>query len=446
MHRQKAIPLIVFTLLSLAAYIWIGYGTPRSDFSQLTILFGFLSTFYILALYRKVFNIGFPLILGSAMLLRLSLMFMTPNLTDDYFRFIWDGLLFTHGYNPYLLIPSEFIHSSHAVAGLTDSLYAGLNSASYYTAYPPVCEFIFGLSAKLAGGNILSNIVIIRLIILLAELGVISLLYKLISRLNLSPYLIAIYAFNPLVILELTGNLHLEAVMLLFLVVAIYLLISKKHLLAGVSFGLAVGVKLVPLIFLPLLIKRLGLAKSITFYAIVGVTLAVLFLPFYNANLIPDFFSSLRLYFQTFEFNASLYYVLRWAGYQLTGYNIIATLGIALAVITFLIVVTIAATEKKVTWLSLFQSMLFCLSAYFLLATTVHPWYITSLVLISLFTSYKYPILWSIFIILSYAAYRTAPYSENLWLVGVEYVIVLGYMGYELFRNMSGRNTRHAIE
>jgi hypothetical protein len=249
-----------------------------------------------------------------------------------------------------------------------------------------------------------------------------------------------------LVIIELTGNLHLEAVMLLFLVLAIYLLVLKKQVYAAVSFGLAVGVKLLPLIFLPLLIKRLGLAKSMIFYATVGATVVVLFLPFYSVDLIPNFFSSLRLYFQTFEFNASLYYLLRWIGYQLTGYNIIATLGIVLAIATFLTIIVIAVREKTVTWLSLFQGMLMCLTAYFLLATTVHPWYITSLVLVSLFTSYRYPIVWSAVIILSYSAYRTVPYSENLWLVAVEYVVVLSCMGYELFRNISSKNVGHAIE
>ncbi len=310
MDRRSAVQIIVFTLLSLFGYIWIGYGTVRSDFGQLIVLFGFLSGLYILALYRKVFDVGFPLILGSAMLLRVSLMFMTPNLTDDYFRFIWDGLLFAHGYNPYLILPSQFIHSSHAVTGITNSLYAGLNSPNYYTVYPPVCQFIFGLSAKLAGGNILGNIIIIRLVILLAEFGVIIFLHRLASKLAISPKVVAIYAFNPLVIIELTGNLHLEAVMLLFLVLSIYLLVLRKQLYAAVSFGLAVGVKLLPLIFLPLLIKRLGLAKSMIFYAIVGATLVVLFLPFYSVDLIPNFFSSLRLYFQTFEFNASLYYLI----------------------------------------------------------------------------------------------------------------------------------------
>ena len=446
MDRRSAVQIIVFTLLSLLGYIWLGYGTVRSDFAQLIVLFGFLSGLYILALYRKVFDVGFPLILGSALLLRASLMFMTPNLTDDYFRYIWDGLLLAHGYNPYLVLPSQFIHNAHTVTGITNSLYAGLNSPDYYTVYPPVCEFIFGLSAKLAGGNILGNIIIIRLVILLAEFGVIIFLHRLSSKLAVLPNVVALYAFNPLVIIELTGNLHLEAVMLLFLVLAIYLLVLRKQVYAATSFGLAVGVKLLPLIFLPLLIKRLRLAKSMTFYTTVGATLVVLFLPFYSVDLIPNFFSSVRLYFQTFEFNASLYYPLRWIGYKLAGYNIIVTLGTVLAIVTFLTIIAIAVKEKTVTWLSLFQGILMCLTAYFLLATTVHPWYITSLVLISLFTSYRYPIVWSVVIILSYAAYRTVPYSENLWLVAVEYVVVLSYMGYELFRNISNRNMSHAIE
>jgi len=234
--------------------------------------------------------------------------------------------------------------------------------------------------------------------------------------------------------------------MLLFLVLAIYLLVLRKQLYAAASFGLAVSVKLLPLIFLPLLIKRLGLAKSTIFYTVVGTTFIVLFLPFYSVDLIPNFLSSLRLYFQTFEFSASLYYLLRWIGYQFAGYNIIATLGTVLAIVIFLTIIAIAVREKTVTWLSLFHGMLMCLTAYFLFATTVHPWYITSLVLISLFTSYRYPILWSVVIILSYAAYRTVPYSENLWLVAVEYMVILSCMGYELFRNISGRNMSHAAE
>ncbi len=436
MGRQSTVRLIALTLLSLPLYIWIGYATVRTDFFQLLLLFGILSALYVLALYKKAFDAQFPLVLGAAMLLRISLLFMTPNLTDDYFRYIWDGLLSTNGYNPYLSIPSQFIQGVPTVPGITNSLYTGLNSADYYTVYPPVCQLVFGLAAKIAGGNTLGNIIIIRLIILVAEFGIIIFLNKLAGKLSWSPRAVAIYAFNPLVIIELTGNLHLEAVMLFFLVLSIYFLVINKQIYAGFGFGLAVGTKLLPLIFLPLLIKRLGLVKSIIFYAIVGATLSVLFSPFYSADLIPDLFSGLSLYFQRFEFNASFYYIIRWIGYQFTGHNMISILGLVLASITFLIIIAIAVTEKKVNWLSFFKSMLMCLTVYFLLATTVHPWYITSLLLVSLFTSYRYPIVWSLAIILSYAAYRSVPYSENLWLVSVEYVILLSYMGYELYRHL----------
>ena len=435
MDKWRAIRLISILLLFGFALIWIGYGTARTDFVQLVALYVFLIALYLFALHIKAFETRLSIFLGAALLLRVLLLFMTPNLTDDYFRYIWDGLLFTHGYNPYLILPSEFIHSLGNVPGITTTLYGQLNSAAYYTVYPPVCQFIFGLGAKLAGGNVLGNVIFFRFVILLAESGTIYLLYKLASKFRISSGAVAIYAFNPLVIIELTGNLHLEAVMLFFLVTAIYLLIEERLFYASISFGLAVAVKLVPLLFLPLLIKRLGLRKSLIFYTVVGIIFVVLFVPFLNVSLVPDFFSSLRLYFQTFEFNASLYYLFRWIGYQVTGYNTIAVLGVALAVVVFITIVTIALKEKIITWQSLFRSMLLCLTAYYLLATTVHPWYITPLVLLSVFTCYRYVVVWSALIIVSYAAYQTMPYQEHLWLIAMEYVVVIGWMVYELLKN-----------
>src|SRR4030042_724901 len=296
MDKRKTIWLITILSLSLLGYIWIGYGTVRTSFGQLVALYAFLFGLYVLALFRGTFKVNFPIFLSAALILRASLLFMTPNLTDDYFRYIWDGLLFAHGYNPYLVLPSEFIHSSHTIPGITTALYEGLNSPNYDTVYPPLCQFLFGPSSKLFDGNVLGNVIIIRLVVLLAELGTIIVLYKLAAKFAVSPNLIAIYAFNPLVIIELTGNIHLEAVMFFFLVLAVYLLVQERQLYAAVSFGLAVGVKPLPLIFLPLLIKRLGVTKSLVFYAIVGVTFAVLFVPFFNADLPANFFSTIDLY------------------------------------------------------------------------------------------------------------------------------------------------------
>ncbi|MEJ2738642.1 MAG: mannosyltransferase [Dehalococcoidia bacterium] len=434
MAKQKIIWLIIILSLSLPAYIWTGYETARTAFGQLLILYIFLSGIYLLAIYRKTFDVGLPVFLGAALILRLSLMFMVPNLTDDYFRYVWDGLLFNHGYNPYLILPSQFIHGSQMVHGITADLYERLNSPDYLTVYPPLCQFLFGLGTIFFNGDILINVIVIRLVIIFAELGTIILLYKLANKFNVSPALVAIYAFNPLVIIELTGNIHPEAIMIFFLVLAVYLLVHKRHSFAAVSFGLAVSVKLLPLIFLPLLIKRLGLIKSVVFYVIVLSTFIALFIPFFSADLITHYFSALSLYFQKFEFNASIYYLLRWVGYQVTGYNTITVLGIILAIATFLTIIAIAFREKVVNWQSIFRSMLMCGTVYFLLATTVHPWYITSLVLLSVFTRFRYPVAWSVLIILSYATYLTVPYSENLWLVGVEYIVLGGWIVFELFK------------
>ncbi len=448
MDKRKTIWLVTFLLLSLIVYIWIGYGTARTDFIQLIVLYAFLFGIFLLAMFRKVFDVKLPILLSVALILRLSQMLMIPNLTDDYFRYIWDGLLFSHGYNPYLVLPSSFIHGPQTVPGITTALFEGLNSPNYYTVYPPLSQFLFGLSAKLAGGSIVGNVIIMRLVILLAELGTIVFLYKLASKFNKPPGIIAIYALNPLVIIELTGNIHPEAIMLFFLVLAVYLLVQGRQSFAAISLGLAVGVKLVPLIFLPLLIKRIGLKKGVIFYAIAAGTFIILFAPFFSADLLPSFFSTLGLYFQKFEFNAGVYYLLRWVGYQITGSNTIAVLGIVLSVAAFAAIIIIAFKEKVVNWQSLFQSMLLCGTAYFLLATTVHPWYITSLVLVSVFTCYRYPLVWSVLIILSYGAYQTLPYSENLWLVTLEYVGVVGWMGYELLKKLakSDMNTSSKFE
>jgi hypothetical protein len=79
--------------------------------------------------------------------------------------------------------------------------------------------------------------------------------------------------------------------------------------------------------------------------------------------------------------------------------------------------------------------MLFGISFYYLLSTTVHPWYITTPLLLSVFTKYKFPIVWSLLVMLSYSAYGKEGFSENIWLVAIEYIVVVGYFIWELNKN-----------
>jgi alpha-1,6-mannosyltransferase len=431
MNKRRAIQVAIVTA-SLTGYIWLGYFTARTNFVQVIAIYFALFGLYILILRSRILSDNLKIIIGVALIFRLALLFMTPNLSDDYFRFVWDGLLTTHGHNPYLILPSALVSGPETIPGITPDLFSHLNSPDYYSVYPPLCQFIFAISARINGANLLANIITMRVFIVLAELGSIMLLYKLAKKLEFPPYLVAIYAFNPLIIIELTGNLHFEAVMVFFLLLAVYLLIAGRQVYSSASFALAAGTKLLPIIFLPLLIKRIGWIRSLRYFAIVGAGTLLLFSPFLNTRSITNFVSSLGLYFQKFEFNASIYYLVRWLGYQVIGYNIIAISGIVLGVIAASIIVVVAFREKVVSWPSLLSNMLICATVYFFFATTVHPWYLTSLVMLAVFTRYRYPLVWSLMVILSYAAYRTFPYSESLWLVAIEYSVVGGWFTYEM--------------
>ena len=79
-------------------------------------------------------------------------------------------------------------------------------------------------------------------------------------------------------------------------------------------------------------------------------------------------------------------------------------------------------------------AMLFAVSFYFLLATTIHPWYIATPLLLSLFTKYRFPIVWSFMVMLSYAAYGENGFHENLLVVGIEYLVVILFYIWELSR------------
>lgn len=144
--------------------------------------------------------------------------------------------------------------------------------------------------------------------------------------------------------------------------------------------------------------------------------------------------SSIDLYFRKFEFNASIYYLIREIGFYFKGWNIIQEVGPLLGLSVFLIVITMALVRKNQDSKQLMVSMLFAVSVYYFLATTVHPWYVAIPLIISIFTNYRFVVVWSLMIMLSYAAYSHPEFKENLWLMGIEYTTVFAYLGWEIIK------------
>ncbi len=416
-------------LFSLIAYLTILHVLERFETVPLFALYGFLFGVY-LWLYRNFEDNQFRTLLLWSVLFRVSLLFGIPNLSDDVFRFIWDGRLLAQGINPFAHLPSEYLESGFP-AGLDQELYLKLNSADYYTIYPPVAQLTFWIGTVIFPNSILGSAIVMKLFLLLAEIGNLILMPKLLEAYRLPRKHLFLYALNPLVIIELTGNLHAEGLMLFFILFSAWLLLRGKSVFSAASFGLSVATKLVPVIFLPLFLRRDMLKKVLVYYLLIGVSIGLIFTPLLSKDLIEGLGSSFSLYFQKFEFNASVYYVVREIGYWVKGYNIIATSGkymAASAILAILLFVLLESPNKK----NFLESSMWVLFIYLLFATTLHPWYIITLIGFSVFSSYRFPVVWSLTIFLTYSGYTLTGFSENLYLVTLEYLIVFGYLLFEL--------------
>ena len=427
---------ILMVFASFLFYISFGYDLPRTDFFKLLTLY--LALFFLCYKLIQFEKWNFKFLLVSGILFRLVLLFAEPNLSQDFHRFVWDGQLIVHGINPYLHLPKDLILDIQHKIPNAMQVYNGMGelSASHYSNYPPLNQLIFALAALLTGSSTLGSLIVMRIVIIFADLGVFYFGRKLLSKLNRPPHLIFWYFLNPLVILELSGNLHFEGVMLCFFIGSLYFLIEKKSSLAAVVYALSISIKLVPLIFLPLFLKYFGIRKSIPFFGIIGGVCLLLVLPFHAPEFIANYSRTIGLWFSNFEFNAGLYNVVKHIGIQWGAkpWELIKTYGKIIPWIVISLVALITFIRQNQRMNVLVTSMLWILSLYYFLSATVHPWYVIFLVLLCLFTEFRFPMVWSLTIILSYSAYSNEDYRENWLLLFVEYIAVYGFMIYEIIR------------
>ncbi len=436
-------------LLSALAYAALAYATPRTQFGQ---LLGWVAVAF--GLYVVLLKTGLSLRAGlvAALLLRLLWLPARPALSDDYHRFRWDGLLVAQGVNPYQYRPDELVPegtASQHLAPLADSLFTGspvavqatlaslysrLNSPHYYSVYPPICQLVYGTASGLFPAHERAAVLLMRLVLLLAEAAMAVVLVQLLRAFRLPAHRALWYLLNPLVIVELTGNLHFEGLMICLTLLALGLLVRGRWQLSAGVLGLAVGTKLLPLLMLPLLVRRLGWQRAILYGGLTALTLLLIFLPFISLDLLRNISRSLTLYFSKFEFNASVYYVLRAIGYRITTYNEIARIGPALALLTTSFALGLAWREKPLTWARLPHTLLLILAVYYFNATVIHPWYLVPLVALSVFSTYRFALVWSGMVVLSYAAYQTSTYTENLALLALEYAVVLAVLTWDVTR------------
>ncbi len=418
------------TVCCIVVYFILGYLFDREQFYLLLLLYsaafiGLIALMNTEEYEKTFFKVG--------VLFRILLLFSTPALSQDFYRFIWDGHAILSGINPYQYKPEVIINTIISFPN-ADYLYdkMGSLSASHFSNYPPINQLFFAIAAFIGGKSIIISTIVLRMIIILADIGVYHYGRKILVHFNKNTENIFWYFLNPLVILELTGNLHFEGVMLFFLVVGFYYLLTKKWIIAAVFIALSISVKLLPLLLLPLFLNYLGYIKSVLFYTIIIGLNVLFFLPFLNSTLIANYAETISLWFTNFEFNGSIYYVAREIGFNVKGYNIIHTIGKITPILTIVIVLFFALIKKNKSVDSIITNALVIITLYLFISTTVHPWYVVNLVLLGAFTNFKYTIVWSFTIIFSYYAYSNFPFKENLFLIALEYLIVFSVFIYEI--------------
>lgn len=433
--KSYKLPLLAI-IISAFGYYFFGYELIRGDFNKLCIAFTGL---FMLFLYLIKKDLNWNVLIIATILFRLVLLLAIPNLSQDFYRFIWDGRMILNGFNPYLYLPEIYQTPNYTIPNQAAELVARMGelNASHYSNYPPLNQLCFAIAALFANNSILGSIITMRLLIIFADVGVLYFGTKLLKSLKLNPKAIFLYLLNPLIIIELTGNLHFEGIMIFFLIWSLYLFQVHKWKLAAIPLAGSIGLKLLPLLFLPLFFKQLKLKKLLGFYTIVGVGCALLFAPFISENLLSNYSKTIGLWFGTFEFNGSIYLLIREIGYYINGYNIIGSVGKVTPLIVILFIVLLSFLRKNTSTKQLITTMLFGLSFYLFTASTVHPWYVAMLLALSVFTKYRFPLVWSFSIILSYSFYKNEVFTNNYWLIFIEYFLVFGFMIWEIITTKS---------
>ena len=430
LHRVS----LILAVLSFVFYYTFAYHLQRTDFVKLLTLF--VALFFFCFKLIQFEKLNFRFLLGLGIIFRLVFLFIEPNLSQDFYRFIWDGHLVANGDNPYLYTPDDLMKNMVSIIPNADVLYEGMGSLSarHYSNYPPLNQLLFALAAFIGGKSMFGSLLVLRSTIILADIGVFYFGRRLLKNLNKSPHLIFWYFLNPLVIVELTGNLHFEGVMLFFFILSMFLLSINKWKVAAVVMACSISVKLVPLLFLPLFFKYLGWKKSIVFYSIIGITSVVLFLPFNTPEFIDNYTKTISLWFSNFEFNSSIYNIAKKIAihFDAKPWEFIKEYGKITPILTIATVALFTFLPKKYDLNRVLWSMMWVMTIYYFISTTVHPWYPIFLVLLSIFTTYRYAIIWSAAIVLSYFAYSQTDFNENLWLLAIEYTSVYGFLVYEI--------------
>lgn len=343
---------------------------------------------------RRVIVVGLVL----AAVWHVLFLLQPPGVDDDIHRYVWDGRIQRLGYNPYIVVPNN-----PAFAALHTAETRTMNHPDEPSLYPPGAELFFR-----AVTAIHESVFALKVAFVLCDLGIVFVLLDVLRCRGQGAHWVLAYAWQPLLATEVAGSGHIDIVGALLLIVSFAALLRRWRTVAAVAFALAVAVKFLPIVLLPLYWRRVRLRDGV----LAAVVFGVLYIPFFNHGRIP--LGSLGSYIHSFRFNDPIFATLvRVATPQIV---------VGLAILVGL--ATAAWLRGKSQELSP-DAFAWPMAASLLCAPVIYPWYLLWLLPFLRSRSTLPIMIWTVSIIPTYYVWhlRTLgrPWIVPGWIMLLEY-------------------------
>ena len=298
---------------------------------------------------------------------------------DDIHRYVWDGRLQRLGYNPYLVIPSD-----PAFKGLHTAETRDLNNPDLPSPYPAGAQLFFRAVTAIQESTFAFKVAFV-----VCEFAIVLVLLDVLRRTGRGAHLVLAFAWNPLLAIEVAGSGHIDIVGALLLVVSAAALVRRWRATAAVALGLAIAVKFLPVVLLPLYWKRARIRDAALAAAVIGL----LYAPFLNHGRIP--IGSLGTYVQNFRFNGPLFAALA----RVAPPQLLAGLAVLVGLVTSTWLRIRSAAPQFSPDQFAWSQFAWPMAASLLCAPAVFPWYLLWLLPFLTSASTLLIILWTVSII-----------------------------------------------
>ncbi len=397
-HRLYGLGAILLVALTICSRNFSRRGEP-SFFIPLAVA----GVAYLLAIRELFSTPKFPhqvIVIGLvlAALWHLPFLLTPPSSDDDVHRYVWDGRVQRLGYNPYIVVPSD-----PALATLHTSETRTLNNPEVPSPYPAGAQLFFR-----AVTSIHESTFALKVAFVVCDLAIVLVLLDVLRRTRQGEHWVLAYAWHPLLAIEVAGSGHVDIVGVLLLLVSVAALVRRWRAVAALAFGLAVSVKFLPVVLLPLYWRRVRMRDA----ALAAIVVGLLYVPFFNHGQIP--IGSLGTYVQRFRFNDPVFATLERAAAP----QVVAGLAVLVGFLT-------AIWMRRKSAEGSLDAFAWPMAASLLCAPVVYPWYMLWLLPFIRSASTVPIMIWTLSIIPTYYVWhlRTLgrPWLVPGWIMMLEY-------------------------